>query len=151
MFNEIGNKIKKLAKIIFAIEIIASIFIGLILLIVGDTQSNGEGLMIAGFSILFLGWLAAWISSLFMYGFGELIDKTTEIARNTASYANNPIGITDNIENTQFETNPTKSPQKIKSSELGYMLRILNNQYETGKISEKDFQRKRNEIIESIK
>jgi hypothetical protein len=33
-----------------------------------------------------LGSLISWISSLALYGFGELIEKTAEIARNTAPH-----------------------------------------------------------------
>ena len=35
------------------------------------------------------GLLYCWISALFVYGFGELIDKQTEIAENTATIAEN--------------------------------------------------------------
>lgn len=36
--------------------------------------------------ILIVGPLFSWTSSFVMYGFGELIDKSTEIAKNTRKY-----------------------------------------------------------------
>ena len=74
MFDNIGGKIKGLAKVLFWLEVIAAVIVGLVL--VEDTD---------GLSLLFAiaGVLVAWISAWFLYGFGEIIDKLCDIERNT--------------------------------------------------------------------
>ncbi len=74
MFDNIGGKIKGLAKVLFWIEAIGAVIAGLVM--VEDTE---------GISLLFAlaGILVAWISSWFLYGFGEIIDKLCDIERNT--------------------------------------------------------------------
>ena len=78
MFDNIGGKIKVLAKIICFGGIILSPIIGIIMLASGGDISGGVGLM-----VIIGGCLGSWIGSFFVYGFGELIEKTTEIAENT--------------------------------------------------------------------
>lgn len=74
MFDNIGGKIKGLAKVLFWLEAIAAVIVGIVL--VEDTD---------GLSLLFAiaGVLVAWISAWFLYGFGEIIDKLCDIERNT--------------------------------------------------------------------
>ena len=76
MFNNIGGKIKGFAKLICALGIIASI--------IGGVAIIGSGwLAIFGILTAIVGSLSAWIGTWVLYGFGELIDQTTIIARNT--------------------------------------------------------------------
>ena len=74
MFDNIGGKIKGLAMVLFWIEAIAAVIVGLVL--VEDTDSLSLLYAIAGV-------LVAWISAWFLYGFGEIIDKLCDIERNT--------------------------------------------------------------------
>lgn len=105
LFDEIGKKIKSLAKVVFVLEVIASVILGLVLISVGShMRYDGEGMTIFGLVLLLLGWLIAWVSSFFVYGFGELIDKTSEIARNTSSNAANVTDETSSEEPAQAET-----------------------------------------------
>ena len=73
-FENIGGKIKTLAQVVAILGVIVSVIAGLFVL----DDSALYGVLIA-----FVGSVLSWISSLFIYGFGELIDKTTEIAKNT--------------------------------------------------------------------
>ena len=73
-FENIGGKIKTLAVILTILGVAASIIFGFYML----SENAITGLLIA-----LIGSLVSWISSFFMYGFGELIEKTTEIAQNT--------------------------------------------------------------------
>ena len=75
MYNNIGKKIKALAKAAFVVEAIAAVIAGIILLI--ETE---EWLYLL---IVVLGPVVAWISSWLLYGFGEIIDKLCDIERNT--------------------------------------------------------------------
>ena len=83
MFDHIGGKIKVLAKVMTLLGIIASIVVGIVLL--------SEDLLGAGFGVMLGGCFISWIGSFFTYGFGELIEKTTEIAQNTAPSAKAPV------------------------------------------------------------
>lgn len=78
MFDNIGGKIKSLAKTIFIIETIICIIGGLVMLTEGSDEA-----MIYGVITIIVGPLTAWVSSWLLYGFGELIEKTCEIAENT--------------------------------------------------------------------
>lgn len=73
-FQNIGAKIKTLAVVVTILGIAASVVSGLY--IINDNA-------LSGVLVAFIGSVFSWISAFFMYGFGELIEKTTEIAKNT--------------------------------------------------------------------
>lgn len=75
MYDNIGAKIKGLAKAVFVIEAILAVIAGFYLMV--------NTLIVFGVLVLLMGPLVAWISSWLLYGFGELIDKTCDIERNT--------------------------------------------------------------------
>lgn len=75
MFSNIGGKIKALAKVICWLGIIAAVIAGIVQLAVGAT--------VTGLLTMVFGALGSWVGSFLLYGFGELIDKTTLIAQNT--------------------------------------------------------------------
>jgi len=74
MFENIGGKIKCLAKVMFSIEVISSIFGA----IACWTKEYGN-LIGIGFLVIIVGPLFAWISNFFVFGFGDLIEKVTQI------------------------------------------------------------------------
>ena len=78
MFENIGGKIKKLAKIICWIGIIISALSGIALIAYGGSEGVVGGLM-----TIVVGCLASWVSSFFAYGFGQLIENTDAIRDNT--------------------------------------------------------------------
>ena len=75
MYDNIGGKIKGLAKATFIVEAIASVIAGIALWI--DTEEGWCAL------ILFCGPIVAWVSAWLLYGFGEIIDKLYDIEQNT--------------------------------------------------------------------
>jgi len=84
MWDNIGGKIKFLAKIIAWVGISFSIIVGFVLIGIGVNYRYGGGLFVGiGFGLIFVGSLVSWVVSWFMFGFGELIEKTTEIEKNT--------------------------------------------------------------------
>lgn len=85
MFDNIGKKIKSLANVLCWVGIIASVITAIIMFVmVEEGPYRTEGLYMGlGFAFLIIGPLSSWVSSFFMYGFGELIDKTCDIERNT--------------------------------------------------------------------
>ena len=70
MFDNIGGKIKAVAKVICWIGIIASIFIGFIMLV------QDEDTALAGLLTMVLGSLGSWIGSFITYGFGQLVENS---------------------------------------------------------------------------
>lgn len=81
MYDNIGGKLKGLAKVTFVIIAIAVIIIGIALM------TSDEDLIVAGLLVIVLGLVSAWVSTLMTYGFGELIDKVSNIERNTRGTA----------------------------------------------------------------
>ncbi|MBR5022082.1 MAG: hypothetical protein IKY18_02640 [Oscillospiraceae bacterium] len=96
MFCNIGGKIKGLARIIFIIEAVFAAIAACIFLFDEDT-------ILIGFLILIGGFLSAWISTWILFGFGELIEKTTEIANNTKTTTATAAQRTENFSAEQCE------------------------------------------------
>ena len=80
MFNNIGKKLKALATTIFALFCAAGLIAGIVCLSIG-AEPYIALILILPTPII------AWVSAAFIYGFGELIEKTAETARNTAILA----------------------------------------------------------------
>ena len=77
MYNNIGRKIKGMAKVIFAILAFFFILMGTSLLNAGADAIEGLGVI-----LIVLGPVFAWVSSFLLYGFGELVEKVCNIERN---------------------------------------------------------------------
>lgn len=75
-YHNIGGKIKVLARIVCAIGIIAALLTAVGLWI---NNSSFHPTMAAGLTILLAGSVATYLTSLFIYGFGELIESTSKI------------------------------------------------------------------------
>ena len=69
MFDNIGGKIKGVAAAVTWIGIIFSCITGLVMLCEEKTA-------LAGFLIMIFGSLGSWLSSLTLYGFGQLIENS---------------------------------------------------------------------------
>ncbi len=84
MYDNIGGKIKNLAKAIVIVEAIVSIIIGIVLM------STDEDLMLTGLLVMLCGPIIAWVSSWPVYGYGQLIENSDIIAeeynRKNATY-----------------------------------------------------------------
>ena len=116
MFNNIGGKIKTLAKVLCIIGIVLSIIWGLIAMslnAIALSHGNDNEFVIVlaaffiGIFVAAIGGLLSWIGSFCLYGFGELIDKATEIAENTA----NSSYVANNIDSK------TSSLRRVKAAE----------------------------------
>lgn len=80
MFENVGEKIKNVAKTVFVVGIIVSIIEALPYM---TDDIVFEDYWYMAFLTIIVGSIAAWIISLMVYGFGELIVKANEIERNT--------------------------------------------------------------------
>ncbi len=74
MYSNIGGKIKVLAKVIACIGVVICIIYGFVMLV------SMEGMALIGFLIMTVGSLLSWLSSLVLYGFGELVENSSIIA-----------------------------------------------------------------------
>lgn len=86
MFNEIGKKIKGVASAVCWIQVAIYAIVGIIIM------TTTEELVIVGLLIIVVGGLFAWLSSITLYGFGELIDKVCSIEKtiNAEKYQKQP-------------------------------------------------------------
>ena len=100
MYDNIGRKIKSLAKFIFVLESIASFFAGILIY----ALSNKAALT---FIIMICGPLIAWISSWTLYAFGELVEDVGVIRR---SFQKENIAQQNSTTTSSFEiiTTPPK-------------------------------------------
>ena len=94
MFDDIGEKIKNLAIIVAILGMISSIIAGLILM--GDEHYG----FFYGLLVIIFGCIASWIGEFILYGFGELICKTTEIAENTKNQS--VLAVAETIEKSNL-------------------------------------------------
>ena len=78
MFNNIGRKIKFLAIVLTVINMISFIILGFIFIFSGVAYAPLYGLI-----IIIVGCVVLWLTSFVLYGYGELIDKTPETAKNS--------------------------------------------------------------------
>ena len=97
MFDNIGSKIKILAQVICWVGIIITVIIGVFLMLEGF-----------GILLIIIGPLFSWIGSFCLYGFGELIEKTAEIAENTR--CGNTINSSNNYQKIKMSDNQTICP-----------------------------------------
>ena len=74
MYDNIGGKIKGLAKASFIVAAIAEVITG-IALMATDEDLIGYGLL-----VMFVGPIVAWVSSWLLYGFGQLVENSDIIA-----------------------------------------------------------------------
>ena len=73
-YDNIGGKIKGWAKWIFAIEAIAAVISGFVLM------AQNEDMILIGLLVAVLGPIVAWVSSWLLYGYGQLIENSDIIA-----------------------------------------------------------------------
>ncbi len=81
MFENPGSKIRGWAMFVGIIGILASICIGFIIMS-GNTYIGyyyGDNIKWIGFLIMLGGSLLSWVAALFIYGFGELVENSSDI------------------------------------------------------------------------
>ena len=77
MFDNIGGKIKALAKVLCWIGIVLFVISGIVTML----QEQSDQAVLAGILTIIVGCLLSWIGSFFAYGFGQLIENTDELVR----------------------------------------------------------------------
>ncbi len=74
MYDNIGDKIKGLAKWTFIVEAIGAIITGISLM------ATDEDLILIGLLVMICSPIIAWVSSWLLYGYGQLIENSDTIA-----------------------------------------------------------------------
>ena len=78
MFDNIGRKIKTLAKVVTFIGMGGSVLTGFSVYvnIIKENEENFIAGLIIMFLVVGLGCLASWVGSFLLYGYGQLIENT---------------------------------------------------------------------------
>ncbi len=170
MFENVGGKIKVFASIICWFGIIASVIIGIIILLNSEVDTSSLSVreqiqysysiekteknnVIFGLIWIFGGSLISLVGSFFTYGFGELIETNYKILQkltNVPTQSNNSISQSNNNNNTHFwkcdKCNQTISEYPCKycgySSDVEDEKRKLNALFEKGLISKEEYIKK---------
>jgi hypothetical protein len=172
VYENIGAKIKGLAKVIAWIGIIGSVITGIIYIVMGINSYYGGGAQIGiGIGVMIGGALSSWISSWFTYGFGELIEKTAETARNTEkliSYSSLTAKTGNDkklktllswkegglISEEEFEMFKIKrhhlQEPKLLNGDITERLRDLKNEFESGEITLLEYDYKRETLLDEL-
>ena len=147
MFNNIGEKIKSIARLFTWLGIGISIVVAVALF------TTEEDLLIAlGLGVMIIGSLLSWVSSFLLYGFGQLIQNSDILAgRITLEEV-----IADEKQKTQELANQTQEGMReeeieIKDPELIKRSEMLKMRYIKGEISEETFKREYDLILKQAK
>jgi len=96
MFDNIGGKIKMVAKVSCWIGIIASVILGIIFLAESDNE-------LIGLLFIILGPLCFWLGSFITYGFGELIENSAKLVEFNTIKNNRPARQTNEQKANQLK------------------------------------------------
>lgn len=119
MYYNIGGKLKGLAIVMFVCGFIASIFMGISLMVMDDS------LILLGILLIVLGAFVSWISSLALYGFGEIIQKLTAIEKNTRCFKS--LKNDSNAENEDFSDDEDVREQSYGMGEILCSIKKFTN------------------------
>ena len=135
MYENIGGKIKGLAKVIFGIEAVAAVIAGISIL-----ASGNDDLAFVGLLVIVGGPILAWASSLVLYGFGELIEKACEIEQNTRGEEIKPKPRKEANFKAQVEANSAR--KNLENS-----LKSLGDARALGIITEEEYQKQKEQLL----
>ena len=118
LYGEIGKKIKIAAYWTFIVEAVIAALEGIAIpiVLIGNLDdvifAFFVGLLL-GAIVAALGVLIAWVRSWLLYGFGELIDKSCDIEKNTSDIRRNIIGIKNDTCDIEKNTRNGQSKMQI--------------------------------------
>lgn len=95
MFDNIGKKIKSLAEVVTTLGIVFSILAGIVNMI-------NTGFLV-GVVFMAIGILLSWISSFFIYGFGQLIENSDQMVSLLKQEKGNGASETDDTSENDSE------------------------------------------------
>ena len=118
MFDNIGSKIKNLAAAVTAFGIMFSVVGGFILMF------TDEELILSGFLVMAFGSLGSWLSSLTLYGFGQLIENSDILVKQGRGEFPHFQGEDSTLDDTpiQEEAQPEKSEEEKRADRTLYIV-----------------------------
>ena len=109
MYDNIGSKIKTLAQVVFIIMAVISIISGVIIIF------SDDGAFIIGILTAGIGVLLSWIGTFFLYGFGQLIENTDILVRESKKQSNGIQKIS--TESNENDISTKKVAESMKNSQ----------------------------------
>ena len=103
-YENIGEKIKNLAKVSFIITAIVEIIAGIVI------AATDEDLILVGVLLMVLGPVLAWTSTLCIYGFGELIENSADNKENIGRIQRSLMSINNKIATGKDAPAPRNTP-----------------------------------------
>lgn len=85
MFNNVGRSIKNFIKIVTGILIFLSVLIGIIILILFDSEGRGGLGFLMMLIVIGVGCFTAWLSGVVLYAYGEITDGVMAIKNKICS------------------------------------------------------------------
>ena len=86
LFGNVGRQIKFLATLFLWVGWVLSL-VGCVMCFTVAIMNNTVIMVLIGCLILIGGILFSWLNSVFVYGFGALVENSEIIARNTSEYS----------------------------------------------------------------
>ena len=103
MFDNIGGKIKGLAKTVFVISVILFVIAGFALGLMFTLNENPLIGFISLFGIGGIGFLISWIGSFFMYGYGQLISDMHDVKNEMEETRSELAQLHEDVNNLAFD------------------------------------------------
>ncbi|MBR2927303.1 MAG: SHOCT domain-containing protein [Clostridia bacterium] len=130
LYENVGKKIKALAAICFLLQSALFVLAGVIALIINFSDSHDDMFLytLYALALIVLGPLYSWISSLALYGFGDLVDSCAQIKLNT-----------------QSDEEKAKIIEKKKTNEEAARRKKLDDLFISGMITAEEYQQKKNQ------
>ena len=145
MFNEPGKKIKRIAIGAFILESIGAF--------IGGIACMADSGPLAGLAIMVGGFFAAWVIAIFIYGFGQLVDKVEEIAEKPTATPPTPVtpapkptpaAEATKVDYTSTYAEPTEIKTVNEQAEANlreYKKQRLDSLYQKGAITEEEYKK----------
>lgn len=121
MYTNVGKKIKRLARVVAVIGIVISVISGISMIY----TSFLSALIIAAIGSLF-----SWLSTLVLYGFGELIENVSDVKRAIMN-GNVPSSSTASAPHTDRGEETSSDSQKSDEEIYNSMLRNIESKDDT--------------------
>ncbi len=122
MFDHVGKKIKGIATVVTWIGIVISFIIGCILIYEGAQDSDNGILILIGILVMAIGSFIAWLSTILLYGFGELIDNSEKILLRLESGGNTAKNRTKKDEAVNLK--PVEDAEEYKTTAADFIEEI---------------------------
>jgi len=127
MFNNIGGKIKALAKLVCWIGIVCSVIAGMIMI----ANAVYVSALVLAIIFVLVGSLISWISSFTLYGFGQLIENTDRLVQNSQkTYADKAAQqMKKNTEDSQPQKDFLTKITETETADLELILQEQKNSF----------------------